>query len=251
MKNKPTKSEAKKILKEANEIIKSYHITHGLERALNFLSKELTINENHVRGIKKWENEKNNYNTQKIQIGGGKHVLEDFLNIDIVPPADLICDVREGIPLRDSCSELIFSEHFFEHVDYPKSSKKLVLEFFRILKDGGQVILGVPDSEMMIENYVSRNKKFYKKAIDTWYRKRNCLEHFNTYIDLVNYHFRDQDDDKKYNPHYWSYDFEKLESLFKNAGFNRVEKWDFDSSIANPKRYWGSIYIIATKTINK
>lgn len=76
---------------------------------------------------------------------------------------------------------------------------------------------------------------------------RDYLDDFNTYINLLNYHFRDQDDDEKYNPHYWAYDFEKLKSLFESAGFSKVEKWNFGSSIVNSKREWGSIYVIATK----
>ena len=83
--------------------------------------------------------------------------------------------------------------------------------------------------------------------MELWYSKRNCLVDFNTDIDLLNYHFRDQDDDPKYNPHLWAYDFDKLNSLLKNAGFKSVNRWQFDSTIANPKRQWGSIYVIATK----
>jgi len=63
----------------------------------------------------------------------------------------------------------------------------------------------------------------------------------------VNYHFRDQDDDSKYSPHYWAYDFEKLKSLVKDAGFARIKRWKFDKFIANPQREWGSVYIEAVK----
>ena len=48
----------------------------------------------------------------------------------------------------------------------------------------------------MITNYFFRNNRFYKKLIKNWYSKRNFLADINTYIDLLNYHFRDQDDDK-------------------------------------------------------
>src|SRR3989344_1853200 len=185
--------------------------THGMGRALRNLTKEIGLYENHIKGARDLSKKKN-LDTTKIQIGGGSHTLRDYLNIDIVPPADIIYDLREGIPLKDESSEFIFTEHFLEHIDYPTSTKK-----------------------------------FFDEMLKRWYSKRDCLEHFNTYIDLVNYHFRDQDDDKKYNPHFWSYDFEKLVSLFKDAGFSEVKKWKFDSSIANSKRWWGSIYIIATK----
>ncbi len=246
-KNKLTKKRVSKIQTEMKDLLDRHDVTHGLGRGLRLFTKELIFYQNHLEGLKKWKLNKDKFSAEKIQIGGGKHILDGYLNIDISPPADLVCDVREGIPIGDESSNLIFSEHFFEHVDYPKSSKKVISEFFRILKQGGQVILGVPDSKMVIKGYVSKNKEYYYKALDIWYKNRNCLDNLNTYIDLVNYHFRDQDDDMKYSPHYWAYDFEKLESLFKNAGFNKVERWKFDPLIANPKREWGSIYVIATK----
>ncbi|MEX0918404.1 MAG: methyltransferase domain-containing protein [Candidatus Paceibacterota bacterium] len=247
MKEKITEKKIDRLQNEIMDILHNYEIAHGLSRSLNLLKKEIVIYQNHLKGLREWKRKKENYNTSKIQIGGGKHILEGYLNIDIVPPADLICDIREGIPLESQSSEFIFSEHFFEHVDYPISSKKIISEFFRILKYGGQVVLGVPDSELVVKSYVNKDREFYEKALNTWYINRGCLDDFNTYIDLLNYHFRDQDDDEKYNPHYWAYDFDKLQSLFRNAKFNKVERWEFDPFIANPKRKWGSVYIIATK----
>ncbi|RJR24755.1 methyltransferase domain-containing protein [Candidatus Microgenomates bacterium] len=247
MKRKLTEDRIKKLQDEVSDLLQNYEITHGLGRVLRLLSKEAALYQNHLQGIKNWQSKKDTFSTKKVQIGGGKHMLVGFLNIDIVPPADLVYDLREGIPLEDSCSEFVFNEHFFEHIDYPGSAKKIINEFFRILKPRGQVVLGVPDGELAIRSYMAKDREFYDKALSTWYAGRNCLSDFNTYIDLLNYHFRDQDDEEKYNPHYWAYDFEKLQSLFKNAGFSKIEKWKFNPSIASPKREWGSIYVIATK----
>ncbi|GFH38816.1 hypothetical protein SCWH03_50770 [Streptomyces pacificus] len=59
--------------------------------------------------------------------------------------------------------------------------------------------------------------------------------------------FRDQDDDPTYTPHLWAYDHEKLVQLFTEAGFTTVEPWTFDPTMANPKRRWSSVYVVATK----
>ncbi len=83
--------------------------------------------------------------------------------------------------------------------------------------------------------------------IERWYSKRQRRDDINTFLDLVNYVFRDQDDDPKYTPHLWAYDWEKLVQLFMEAGFQRVEPWVFDATMANPKREWASIYVTATK----
>lgn len=228
-------------------LLKDPSITHGLKRALRKLVKEIILYENHVNGMRQWGKKRLKLFYPKIQIGGGSHILPGFLNIDIMPPANLLWDAREGLPLKDKSSDFIFSEHFLEHIDYPVSVKKFIKECFRVLRSGGILVIGVPDSELAVKAYVRRNKKFYKKAIKVWYSKRNCLDDFNIYIDLLNYHFRDQDDDDKYDPHLWAYDREKLNSLLKQAGFKKATEWKFDPKIANPKRKFGSIYIKGKK----
>ena len=220
---------------------------HGLKRAMRKLIKEIIIYENYVKGRKRWIRKRPGEFYPKIQIGGGSRLLRGFFNVDIVPPADLLWDVREGLPFADKSSEFIFSEHFLEHIDYPVSVKKFIKECFRVLRCGGILVLGVPDSELAVKAYARRDKKFFNKAIKIWYSKRHCLSGLDTYIDLLNYHFRDQDDDNKYNPHMWAYDFEKLKSLLEWAGFFNIRVWKFDKNIANPKRRWGSLYVMAKK----
>lgn len=85
------------------------------------------------------------------------------------------------------------------------------------------------------------------ELVERWYAKRDCLGDINTYLDLINYVFRDQDDDPTYTPHHWAYDHEKLTQLFTDAGFRSVEPWPFDPAVANPKRQWGSVYVVAIK----
>ncbi|MFA5742640.1 MAG: methyltransferase domain-containing protein [Candidatus Paceibacterota bacterium] len=237
-------SETKKLLKAFS---KEKNLPSGIKKEIAHLSKEILVYENDERGRKKWGKEKNSYNFKKIQIGGGAHALKGFLNIDIFPPAELICDVRKGLPIEDGCSELIFSEHFLEHIDYPLSVKKILKECHRILEPKGKMIIGVPDGKLIAKNYLQQNLKFYKDVIDKWYSKRDFLGHINTYIDLLNYHFRDQDDSEKYNPHIWTYDYEKLDFLLREAGFSSIKKWNFDKKIANPKRRFGSIYVVGVK----
>jgi predicted SAM-dependent methyltransferase len=155
--------------------------------------------------------------------------------------------VREGIPLSDASVEFVFSEHFLEHIDYPRSAKRYVAEVYRILQPGGQAVTGVPDAEFILSAHRSRDHGVFDQMCERWYGNRDCLKHINTYLDLVNYVFRDQDDSPRYNPHYWAYDREKLAAMFEAASFSRIGSWAFDPAIANPKRQWGTLYIIATK----
>ncbi|MFE9597098.1 class I SAM-dependent methyltransferase [Streptomyces hokutonensis] len=220
--------------------------THGLARALRAAEKELELHRTHLASQKAWPDGRIDGAPHKVQIGGGGHQIDGFFNIDVVQPADLLWDVREGIPLHDGSVDELFSEHFLEHVDYPRSAKYYALEAHRVLAPGGRLITGVPDAAFVLSQY-PEGAADSAEMIKKWYGKRDCLDHINTHLDLINYVFRDQDDDPTYHPHYWAYDYNKLVQLFTEAGFAKVEPWDFDPQLANPKRQWGSVYVTATK----
>lgn len=228
----------------SQKILSSKDATNGLRCALRHLSKEVKFFKHHS-GANKIPGSMGR--PMRVQIGGGAHYLKNFLNIDINPPADLIYDVREGIPLPDDSAVFLFSEHFLEHVDYPVSAKKIIKEAYRILARGGKIVIGVPDTGRVIAAYANKDQKKLREYVQKWYSKRDNLAHFNTAIDTVNFHMRDQDDSEKYAPHLWGYDREKIGSLLRWAGFRSVKEWKFDPKIANPERQFGSIYVEAKK----
>ena len=238
-------SEYQQLKKLISKILQSKP-THGLSRVLRNLQKELTLFTNHTKSVITLNKQLKNKSANKIQIGGGPHLLKNFLNIDIVPPADLIWDVREGIPLPDNCAQLIFSEHFLEHLDYPTSVKVFINESFRILNNGGELIIGVPNAEQVITLYTKKSKKI-KEYLNKWYSKRDITKDVHGPLDIINYVFRDQDDSANYTPHLWAYDAEQLTALLQSAGFTKIIPWKFNKSIANPKRQWRSIYLKAIK----
>lgn len=237
------KNELSEMESKLENLLQDKTSTHGVRRAIRNLKKELQIYKNHLDGSKKIIFEKK----ENVQIGGGRHPKEGYLNIDIFPPADIIYDVREGLPLEDNSVSFIFNEHFLEHLDYPISVKKVIKECLRVLKPGGKLVVGVPDGGNAIQKYTKKDKEFFKKMLETWYKDRKNLKDFNTYLDLVNYIFRDQDDDGTFTPHLWAYDLEKLESLMLEAGFSKANKWKFDPTIAREKREWASVYVEGIK----
>ncbi|HEV3157385.1 MAG TPA: methyltransferase domain-containing protein [Candidatus Baltobacteraceae bacterium] len=239
--------EVENIRQQLTVSLEAPDITYGLSRAFRCALKELDLYRNHFISRAQLAETPKNVIHPHVQIGGGNHRIEGFFNIDIVPPADLVWDIRESIPLSESSVELLFSEHFLEHIDYPRSVKHYIAELYRVLRSDGQVITGVPDAEIVLNAYQKRDCDLFATIRDRWYANRNCLNDFNTYLDLVNYVFRDQDDDEKYTPHLWAYDYEKVSNLFLQVGFKRVEPWEFNSKLGNPKRQWGSLYVIATK----
>ncbi len=223
------------------------HATHGLRRALRAVAGEIALWEGHACSAAELGEQAGRLEAHQIQIGGGARTLAGFVNVDLVPPADVLWDVREGLPFRDATSSAIFAEHFLEHIDYPVAAKRFIAECFRVLATRGHLIVGVPDAALVIGGYVNDDRALRDRMMRDWYGKRDNQAHFNTYVDLVNYVFRDQDDSDRYTPHLWAYDYPKLESLMISAGFRSVEPWQFDPRIANPERQWGSVYAVATK----
>jgi predicted SAM-dependent methyltransferase len=219
---------------------------HGLARTLRAVARELGLVRGHWASRAALPAGRSAETPDKVRIGGGTHRIDGFFDIDVVPPADLVWDVREGIPLQDSTVRELFSEHFLEHLDYPRSAKYFAQEAHRVLARGGRVVTGVPDAAHFLAQYPAPPLQA-AETITRWYGNRNCREHITTFLDLINYVFRDQDDDATYHPHYWAYDAEKLVRLFTDAGFSRVEPWAFDPRVATPGREWGSVYVVATK----
>lgn len=199
------------------------------------------------RNFKKLAQNKNNFpERNKLQIGGGKQYIHGFINLDIFPPADIIWDCRYGLPFLENKFKFIFSEHFLEHIDFPKSVKKVLSEIYRVLAPNGKLLLGVPDAGKAIRSYC-KNGKFLKKLQDCCYSNRQIPIEIYGNIDIINYLFRDQLDNQKYTIHYWAYDEISLINILKSIGFSKIERSKFNPRYCNPKRKIYTLYIKAIK----
>ncbi len=185
---------------------------------------------------------------KNVQLGCGNHLLFNYINIDINSNSDIFWDIRKSLPFADNSINRIFSEHVFEHLDYPISANKLLEESYRVLNTGGEFIIGIPDCDYPLEDIINDGNKNMNKAIQKWYKKRDdVISSMNTNLDYLNYVMRDQLFHHKYHPHYWGYNEKNLSLLLKKHGFKDIKKWKIDKSIINPKRLWGTLYLIAKK----
>src|ERR1700704_1458449 len=64
----------------------------------------------------------------KLNIAGGRTTFENWINIDVLPTADIRMDVRRRLPLSDQSVALIFSEHFFDSLNHPHEVGRLLTE---------------------------------------------------------------------------------------------------------------------------
>lgn len=240
----------KKLLKEVVRVLNSEELTKVQYGMLLAVKEELVI-ELKYKDEYQFNRKKAKEMSEKIknvQLGCGNHILDDYINIDINDKADIYWDVRKSLPFDDNSIEKIFSEHFFEHLDYPTSANKVLEESYRILKDGGEIVIGVPDCDFPLNDIYNKNTKNMNIAKKKWYLKRkDVLDSMNTTLDYLNYVMRDQLYHSEYHPHYWGYNRENLVIMLKKHGFKKIEEWSIDKNIINPKREWGTLYIIAQK----
>ncbi len=71
-----------------------------------------------------------------LNLGCGPYRVEGFINIDANPrqtQADLIRDVRKGLPFDDNSVDAITASHFLEHLDFEEMLFVLE-ECYRVLK---------------------------------------------------------------------------------------------------------------------
>lgn len=176
----------------------------------------------------------------KLNIGCGKSTKKDWINIDLRPPAEVTLDVRRGLPFPDNSCDIIYSEHFLEHLAYPNESVPFLRECLRVLRKGGTMHVGVPDSRYVVESCIQRpiSPEFLEKAEKhNWGYPEYCVTGF----DYINYHFRLKGE------HKFAYDFETLRAHVEKVGFVNVMKRDFDDAMDSVSRAEGTLYVIAEK----
>lgn len=93
-----------------------------------------------------------------LEISGGSRPLSSgYLNVDIstAPEVDVITNITNRLPFDDGSIDKIISVATLEHINM-HDVHALLCEFYRILKKGGCVEIGVPALNKIIEQYNNR-----------------------------------------------------------------------------------------------
>ena len=82
----------------------------------------------------------------KVNLGCGKLHKKGFVNIDVQPPADVICNVGvDRLPYGDGDLDLVEADNLLEHFDNDEFLWAMN-EIFRVLESGGSFWFKVPDA---------------------------------------------------------------------------------------------------------
>lgn len=174
-----------------------------------------------------------------------------WINIDAFPAPGVDClfDCRKQLPFANGTARGIYTEHFFEHMDYTEEVPHFLSECHRILQKSGVLRIVVPDAEKYVRAYchsgwdaVSRIRGLSDDHFDHYV---DCRYH--TKMELLNEVFRQAFE------HKFAYDFETLEFLLLKYGFSRVVRQEYGCSaleeltIDQERRQSESLYVEAVK----
>jgi predicted SAM-dependent methyltransferase len=86
---------------------------------------------------------------QRLHVGCGEQILQGWCNLDIQPLAgvDLVVDVTAGFDFRDV--ELIFCEHFIEHL-HLDDGIRFLHDCHRALRPGGVLRVSTPNLDWVV-----------------------------------------------------------------------------------------------------
>lgn len=191
----------------------------------------------------------------QLHLGCGNQLKDGWVNLDAnlygiapeLPPNRLpqtrfiLYDLRSGtLPLDDCCCELIYSSHFFEHLEYD-DGVRLMRDCHRALQPAGTFRAALPDFQKMFRAYIERNEKHFDLySIFDVYPHRppetiTLCDHVNAGV----YEFG----------HRCIYDQEKICRVLRHLGFASVEITGYRDRIdpASEIRRRYSFYVEAKK----
>lgn len=180
------------------------------------------------------------FTTIKLNLGCGNKVKKDFVNIDLNKHADLRLDLRKILPFNENSVDYIYSEHFFEHINYyDYTAINCLRDYYRILKKGGKIRIVIPNMENSFIAYVNRDYEYFKEIYEI---NKLPISKYATLVDYLNL-------GTSIFKHKFNYDFEKMNLLLYKIGFKDIKKDSFnpkeDSHEIVRRKY--SLYIVAEK----
>jgi predicted SAM-dependent methyltransferase len=139
-------------------------------------------------------------------------------------------DVTIGLPFNNDTLEAIYSEHFFEHLDYKSDARQFLRECLRCLKPNGTLRIVVPDAGAYLLLYAKEDWSEIAARRPLIKDKENYRDYwcggdvFRTKMEFINFVFR-QDGEHKY-----AYDAETLTLMLREIGFSSASETSYNMS---------------------
>lgn len=147
-----------------------------------------------------------------LHLGCGERLMPGWYNLDIEPPPGGIRqDLTKRLPYLDDSVDLIFTEHFIEHVTFEEGFA-LMKECVRVLKKDGRIRVSTPDLRHLVECYISDELIDIPGIWSPWCGAAMVNEALSKW------------------GHKFVHDFESLSLMLQRAGFRDVEPMEYRKS---------------------
>lgn len=147
----------------------------------------------------------------KLHLGCGRRYLDGYVHIDInkFDHIDYYAEVHNLSFINDNVVEQIYASHVLEYYD-SEEVEMVLLEWKRVLKPGGELMIAVPNFDSLIKVYDLTNdiSKVIGPIIGAW-KLSNGNKIFHKLL----------------------FDFKSLKSLLEKVGFTNVDYWDWKQFI--------------------
>jgi predicted SAM-dependent methyltransferase len=144
---------------------------------------------------------------RRLHLGSGAKLLDGWANLDREgPPGVIRLDLARRLPVADEAIDLIYSEHFIEHLP-PERGAFVLAECFRVLRPGGRLRISTPDLEAISRQYLTGATGDWSDV--DWSPATPCA--------MLNELHRSWG-------HEYIYDFAEIERALRAAGFVDIER---------------------------
>jgi predicted SAM-dependent methyltransferase len=181
-----------------------------------------------------------------LNLGCGDLKLEKCLNCDLYNEnADKKLDARDLSEFPNGRINAIYAGELLEHLEYEEVQKALV-EWHRALREGGHLIIHVPDMEALINmasDWICSKWQSVRIMSSSPGEVQGDTDEniwFNIWVSLMNQIYGEQSEPGQY--HKWGYCAKYLARLLTEAGFkiNKIYR-------GYPKRPTPTLMVIAEK----
>ncbi len=99
---------------------------------------------------------------RRLNWGCGEDPPAGWINSDLNdrPGVDIVCDIRDGLPVEDDWFDYVVSMHALPMIPYPELVPVLG-ELRRALRPGGVLRLGLPDVERGIQAFLRGDRDYF------------------------------------------------------------------------------------------
>lgn len=127
-----------------------------------------------------------------------------IVNIQPGPDVDYVADCTDLAEIADGTASRVYASHILEHLDYKAELPSALAELHRVLAAGGELMLSVPDMEMLCRIFVDPNADLQLR------------------VDVMRILFGGQED--RYDFHKAGLFWEFLGAMLLQAGFTDVTR---------------------------